>query len=121
MHVKTNDITKFIYNEIYTELLYRLEIIIGNNPISSENIIVVVVNLMSHICKYTELPNKKKKKYILSFIVSEINKSSMDIEDKNDLLDIVKIIIPNTIDVLIDVANKKYILKKKRGCFRTCV
>jgi hypothetical protein len=108
----------FIPREIFAELLYKLDTIVDEKKITSENIIFVVTNLMTVMHKYKNISGEQKKQSILFFISIIINKSDLNPDDKKQLIIIVETIVPGAIDVLIDVSKKKYILKYSKSCFK---
>jgi hypothetical protein len=107
----------FIPQEIFDKLLNKLDNIVDEKKITSENIIFVVTNLMTVMHNYKNISGEQKKQSVLFFILTVINKSDLNSDDKKNIRFIVENILPGAIDVLIDVSKKKYILKYSKSCF----
>jgi hypothetical protein len=116
---EAENIKTFMAQGVFTELLYKLDIIVDEKKITSENIIFVVTNLMTVMHKYKNISGEQKKQSILFFILIIINKSDLIPDDKKNLIFIVENIVPGAIDVLVDVYKKKYILKYSKSCFKS--
>jgi hypothetical protein len=108
----------FISQEVFTELLYKLDNIVDEKKITSKNIIFIVTNLMTVMHKY-KISGEQKKQSVLFFLFLVINKSDSFPDDKKKLIFIVENIVPGAIDVLVDVYKKKYILKYSKSCFKS--
>ena len=66
---------------------------------------------MSIVGKYKKISASQKKCIVLYFIIDVIMNSDMDNIDKNNLQFIMKNIVPNVIDMLVDVVKKKIYYK----------
>lgn len=114
---KNNAIT--IKPKTYEKLCETLKSINGAENITSNNLIFVVTNLMSVIGKYTDINGIQKKEIVINFINNSINNSNLNSDDKFVLNSIVSNVVPGAIDMLVEVAKKKYIIKRVKSCFRS--
>jgi hypothetical protein len=113
-----NQMGTLIPKETQNKLNLKFNDIIGNNDLSSDKLIFVITNLMSVMSNYNDISGNQKKDMIIYFINNIIDKSKLDSVEKSSLKFLMDNVVPGAIDVLVDVATKKYILKHAKSCFR---
>lgn len=106
--------------EIVHELQYCLNTDILQYGLSAENLLFLVTNLMQTVGKYKKMSGSDKKKIVIVLINDAIETR---IEDKNleDFLQLmVTNVVPDTIDLLVDISKKKYKFSKVSKIFSKC-
>jgi hypothetical protein len=104
--------------ETQNQLRLKVVDVIGNNNLSSDKLIFLITNLMAVMRNNKDIGGKQKKEMIIYFINGMIDKSNLDLMEKTNLRFLMSNVVPGAIDVLIDVATKKYILKNAKSCFK---
>ena len=116
-------IKKSIPKEISVQLSRTLNILISERGLDPDNLIYIVTNLMSTVAKYKKLTGSEKKEIVIILINEAIDKVSAD--EQNIILKLMMdTIVPNTIDILVDVSKGRYKFKylpKIYACIKACI
>ena len=96
---------------IAQEISNALNTLIASNGLDPSNIIYIVTNLMSITGRYDALTNREKKEIVIILVNKAIDDSEIDDQVKVTLKLMMETIIPNAIDILVDVANGRYKFK----------
>jgi hypothetical protein len=106
--------------EIVNKLRQVLNADILQNGLSAENLLFLVTNLMQTAGKYKKMSGSDKKQIVV-ILINEAIKTQIDDEILEDFLQhMVTTIVPNAIDLLIDVSKKKYKFKQISKEFSKC-
>ena len=100
-----------IPKDIANDLQNMMNRLTAEKELSSENIIYIVSNLMSTVGKYKKLSGVEKKEIVLLFINNIIDNSNLDDTVKISLQLAVSTVVPNAIDILVDISHGKYKFK----------
>lgn len=109
-----------IPEDIARDLINIAYVIISDRDLNSSSIMFIVYKLMKGIEKYPTLSGQEKKETVIICIRLVVEKSDIDSSMKTILFDMVKTVIPETIDIIIDGANSKEFKKKAKKCFYKC-
>lgn len=103
-----NDMVRYIKN------------LTGEKALDDVDVLHLTIKLMEFVKEYPGLTGKEKKKLVETSIFAYIEQ--LDVEENNKfLLSLVfKNIIPNAIDLLVDVANGKHKFKHVKKLFSCC-
>ena len=106
--------------EIADELQKVLDDVIFENGLSVGNILSLVANLMHTAGKYRTLSGKDKKQMVV-ILINEAIEDQIEDENLEDFLQMmVTHIVPDAIDLLVDVSKKKYKFKSISKIFTKC-
>jgi hypothetical protein len=97
--------------QLLNELEIILNSIINSKGLSPESIIYIVTNLMNVVGKYKSLSGIEKKELVVDLVNKAIDESVMEHQTKLTLKLIMTTVIPNGIDILVDVSKKRYKFK----------
>lgn len=110
---------------VHSERLYKsLEDIITNNDLSLGNITDIVVSLMIIVDRYPELKGSEKKRLILQVLEKYVMEHiPTDTGTQKDLVFFIRMVLPSTIDVIIQVDKRETIVKEilKKRSFVGCM
>lgn len=112
-----------ITKEIADELTNSLNAILQSNRLSPENLIYIVTNLMNIAGRYKILKGREKKELVIILINKAIDESQLKDNVKSTLKIMLQNIVPNAIDVIVDVSKGKYKFKylpKIARWFKNC-
>ena len=106
----------------YANLLKReLNIIIKVEGITVNNLLLIVPKLMMLAASYSNLDGSKKKELIVSVLRDFIsNSSDIQVDLKPNMLAMLDITIPLTIDLLVAASQSEYVFKIKKKLFKCC-
>ncbi len=110
--VKIKDIkSKTITTDIIDDVSAFLDITTEYNGLTPQNMILIITQMMSIVAKYKKLSGTDKKKIVLALIKKKI--VELDVEDgvKKTMLIMVDEVVPDTIDVLVDISKGRYKFK----------
>jgi hypothetical protein len=108
------DVDLITVNDIYSKIKHWTD---GGKKVSVASISILVLEIIQFTEKIS-MHGEKKKKVAMEVIERLIKES--DQEDKDELLVIVRMIVPDLIDTLISVDKKEMIIKTKKkleSCF----
>jgi hypothetical protein len=100
-----------IPKDVANDLQNMMNRITSEKELSSENIIYIVSSLMSVVGKYKKLSGIEKKEIVILFINNIIDNSKLDNTVKISLQLSLSTIVPNAIDILVDISHGKYKFK----------
>jgi hypothetical protein len=120
MHENVGLMTETVSEKIYQELSVSLNTLLNHKKLTPGNLIYIITNLMSIISKYKILSGERKKKVVLILISNAIINSTIDDDIKKTLMVLMTTIAPNAIDVIVDVAKKRYIFKRVKKWVVSC-
>ena len=97
-----------IVNKISRELKSLIEGLTKEDGINTINIIFITAQLMEHLSTYKEFKGREKKQIVIKILVNFIEDSDMEDINKMILNEVVKNLVPNAIDTIIDVSKGRY-------------
>lgn len=103
--------SKTITTDVIDDVSAFLDITTEYNGLTPQNMILVVTQMMSIVAKYKQLSGNDKKKIVLTLIKNKI--LELDVEDgvKKIMLIMADEVVPDTIDVLVDISKGRYKFK----------
>jgi hypothetical protein len=121
--IKNNDLfLRGIPEDIISKIFTTIETLTELDNLSTVNIIYITTKLMELLQVYKSLNGRQKKRLII-LALSEVAEDS-DLSDgveKKILIEIIKNLVPDTIDLIIDVSKGKYSFKNlKKYKFLCC-
>jgi len=119
--INTEEINLILPGKKYVDDLYNT---LSKNyfPITKENIITIVINLMQLVEKYQDLTGEQKRNLVIN-VVEKFIKDKTDNEKEEVLLTFVGNFLPTLIDILVSVDKKEIVIKLKKtfsSCFTFC-
>ena len=120
---KKDDVSPLVNDPIYNDLLHvGLKWANQNLKIKSENLIHLVTELMGWIQTHKEMKGKgsSKKQLVLEVVKTIVKKNLNNMTDpeKRSVLFFVDMLLPQTIETIIDTS--KGLLKLKKKIFKWC-
>ena len=109
-------------SDLVDKLYDSLSSIIGDQQVTSANIVFIATNLMQIVEKYPSLSGSKKKPLVIH-VLKRFVIDHLDGEDESALLLFIDTFLPSVIDSIILIDKKKIIIKIKKGlkaCFSCC-
>lgn len=112
--------TSKVPQEIVNELRQVLNVDILQGGLSAENLLFLVANLMQTAGKYKKMSGSDKKQIVV-ILINEAIETQIDDEILEDFLQhMVTNVVPDAIDLLINVSKKKYKFKQISKAFSKC-
>lgn len=102
-----NSLEKLATNDMINSLKNILNNLLNETDLNSENLLYIVTNVMTAVGKYKTLSGSEKKEIVLGLINDAID-NIKDSDIKQILTVMMKWVVPNAIDLLIDISKKKY-------------
>ena len=102
--------------KIITSLRNIVQRLLNENELNSENLLYIVTNIMNAVGNYKNTSGAAKKEIVIILINDAIKER---ISDKN-LESILIAMVPNAIDLLVDISKNKYKFKNLSKLSEVC-
>ena len=97
------------------ESLYEeVKRLLQGGKLTPTNVVMIMIDLMQIVDKYTTLKGSQKKQVLLSAITMLIDDQNDNVEDASDLKQLVKMTLPSVIDVVVSIDKKQLKIKAKK-------
>lgn len=103
------------YIDSINRLYNKLEEILGENKLSCDNLISVVVLLMQYVETYKELKGEEKRNIIIRVLKRFIADKIGNEEGAYDINLLIKTTLPDIIDSLVAVDKKQLVIKTQKN------
>ena len=106
--------------EIIDDLQKSLKVMLQQNELNSGNLLYITTQLMRMTGKYKTLSGKDKKQIVVTLVDDAIRSTDLDPAIQSILFIMVEQVVPDAIDLLVEVAKKDNIFKEMPKLFDQC-
>lgn len=103
-----------VVNAHLDEMLNELEKLLKGEKLSTENVLILTISLMTIIEKYPELTGEDKKRIIMATFEKYL-------EGKGEIGKVILSILPNFIDVAVALNKRELVIKNVKDVAKCCV
>jgi hypothetical protein len=105
------DVVLTTTNSTVERLYEEVKRLLHGGKLTPTNVVMIMIDLMQIVDKYTELKGPQKKQVLLSALNMLIDDQNDNVEDVTDLKMLVKMTLPSVIDVIMSIDKKQLKIK----------